>query len=289
MSKQVSQSLFQSTILSWYRINKRDLPWRKTTDLYRIMVSEVMLQQTQVDRVIDYYQRWLKRFPNAKALAHASNVEVLSYWSGLGYNRRALFLKRAAEEIVKREKEGRTPKTIEELQELPGIGPYAARAIAAFSWDAGVTATDTNIRRIFSRVYFKGAGSIEDITIRIEKETPKQGRVWNNALMDFGAMICTAKDPKCARCPLQTSCSAFKAKKTIYYTRIAPPQSKFVGSKRQYRGAILRLLLKKSMTKRALKNALITELGKKEFIDEVICDMEKEGIISCSSGTITLR
>ncbi|MFA5797162.1 MAG: A/G-specific adenine glycosylase [Candidatus Woesearchaeota archaeon] len=279
---------FKKTIFSWYNSNKRDLSWRKTTDIYKIMVSEVMLQQTQVDRVIAYYNRWLKKFPNAKALAKASNTDVLKYWSGLGYNRRALFLKCAAEELVTREKEKKLPKTIEELQELSGIGPYAARAIAAFSWDKGVTATDTNIRRIFSRYYFKGAGSIESINKKIESETPIHGRIWNNALMDFGAMICTAKNPKCPECPFKKTCSAFKVGKTCEYTRIAPPQSKFEGSKRQYRGAILRLLLKKSMTKTALKNALIKELGEKEFIEEVIGGLEEEGIIQNMRGTYSL-
>lgn len=243
------------------------------------MVSEVMLQQTQVDRVIDYYERWLKRFPNAAALAKASNAEVLRYWSGLGYNRRALFLKRAAEELVNKEKESHLPRTIEELQELSGIGPYAARAIAAFSWDAGVTATDTNIRRIFSRYYFKGAGSITSINNKIESETPTHGRVWNNALMDFGSLICTAKNPKCHECQFRKTCSAFEAGKTGRYTRIAPPQSKFEGSKRQYRGAILRILLKKPMTKKTLTAALIKELGDREFIEEVIGDMVGEELI----------
>jgi A/G-specific adenine glycosylase len=267
---------FQKSILSWYKEHKRDLPWRKTTDMYKILVSEIMLQQTQVDRVIPYYNKFLKKFPTATSLANAQPRDLLIEWSGLGYNRRAFFLQKAAWGLSKN-----TPQTIDELRSLPGIGHYTANAVAAFSWDKGVTAIDTNIRRIFSRYFFDGEGTIESINKKIIEETPDKGREWNNALMDVGSMICTATKPKCEQCPFNKGCEAYKNGNQDNYFRIAPPQPRFHGSKRQYRGAILKVLLKKSMNEKELLKTLKEQALKnnKKFITDVLSDLMKEHII----------
>ena len=227
--------LLQDDVLSWYAANKRDLPWRKTTDVYEILVSEIMLQQTQVDRVIPKYLAFLKQFPTARHLAKAPTADVITAWAGLGYNRRAINLQKAAQQLV-----GGIP---DDLTELAGVGPYTANAVRCFALQQDVPVVDTNIRRIFSRAFFAGKGTAEEIDATVAQAVPaKRGVAWNNALMDFGSMLCTANSPKCSACPLQKSCTAFKAGTQDTYFRIAPPQKKFEGSRRQYRGKILQFL-----------------------------------------------
>lgn len=189
-------------LLSWYaKYGRASLPWRKTRDPYRILVSEFMLQQTQVDRVLPKYRAFLKRFPNIRALAAASLADVIREWKGLGYNSRALRLKRIAEEAVKKFG-GKVPRDLESLRGLKGIGPYTAAALRAFAFDEDDAAVDTNVRRVLQR-----------LTLRdVEPQAlvpPGRGHDWNSALMDFGATICTARAPKCAVCPLKTLCRSF--------------------------------------------------------------------------------
>ena len=143
-----ARETLQNELLAWFAENGRDLPWRRTRDPYAILVSEVMLQQTQVARVLERYPQWLERWPTAAALAAAPAADVLRAWSGLGYNRRALNLQNAARRVVEL---GEFPRAIDELERLPGIGPYTARAIACFAFDAQVTALDTNVRRVLER------------------------------------------------------------------------------------------------------------------------------------------
>jgi A/G-specific adenine glycosylase len=227
--------LLNDKILSWYAEHKRDLPWRKTKDVYEILVSEIMLQQTQVDRVIPKYVAFLQQFPTAKHLAKAAPGAVITAWAGLGYNRRAVNLQKAAQQLV----EG----VPDDLTELAGVGPYTANAVRCFALQQDVPVVDTNIRRIFSRLFFAGKGTAAEIDAMVAKAVPAgRGVAWNNALMDFGSMLCAANSPKCGACPLQKSCTALKAGAQNDYFRIAPPQSKFEGSRRQYRGKILQIL-----------------------------------------------
>ncbi|HSU72912.1 MAG TPA: A/G-specific adenine glycosylase, partial [Candidatus Binatia bacterium] len=225
---------------------------------------EIMLQQTQVERVVPKYLAFLKRFPTPRHLAEAETGAVLRLWSGLGYNRRAVNLKQAAEIIAQR-------GYPDDLSELPGIGPYTSAAVQAFAFNRDVPVVDTNIRRIFSRYFFAGKGTQERIDAKVAEQVPAgRSRIWNNALMDFGSMLCTASSPACASCPLKRSCAAFK-KGTVAYLRIAPPQKKFEGSRRQTRGAILRLLLVSSLTEQELADKLGKNVAAtRDIVDELV-------------------
>jgi A/G-specific adenine glycosylase len=192
----------QRRLLSWYAKNGRaSLPWRKTRDPYRILVSEFMLQQTQVDRVLPKYRAFVKRFPTVRALAAASVADVIREWQGLGYNSRALRLKRIAEEVVA-QFGGAVPRDLESLRGLKGIGPYTAAALRAFAFELDDAAVDTNVRRVVQRLTF-GTRDPQALVPR------GRGHDWNSALMDFGATVCTARAPKCSTCPLKVVCASF--------------------------------------------------------------------------------
>lgn len=203
---------FRRALLGWWDGNARDLPWRETRDPYRILVSEVMLQQTQVDRVIPYYHRWLAAFPDAHALASAPTAEVIRLWKGLGYNRRAVNLQRAAAAVV--ERGGSFPETVEELRALPGIGPYTAGAIACFAFEQDLPFVDTNMRRVLHRVFVgsdvpdRMATDREIVAIAGGVLPPGDGWRWNQALIEFGALQCTARTPACVVCPAHLFCKA---------------------------------------------------------------------------------
>jgi A/G-specific adenine glycosylase len=192
---------FQEQILSWYDTFKRDLPWRCDPDPYHVLVSEIMLQQTQVDRVIPKYHAFLERFPTLTSLADASTADVLRQWQGLGYNRRALNLKRLAEVVV-REHGGALPASVEELERLPGIGKYTARAVASFAFGVQVPVVDTNVRRVLGA--FAGRELSERETWGLAERLLPAGRAadWNQALMDYGALVQRAT-PKRTRRPAQ--------------------------------------------------------------------------------------
>jgi A/G-specific adenine glycosylase len=179
---------FQRQILDWYNTFRRDLPWRDDPDPYHVLVSEIMLQQTQVDRVIPKYHAFLERFPTLHALAGAPTADVIREWQGLGYNRRALNLKRLAEVVV-REHGGELPRTVEGLERLPGIGKYTARAVASFAFGMQVPVVDTNVRRVLSA--FAGRELSERETWDLAQRMLPEGRAadWNQALMDYGALV----------------------------------------------------------------------------------------------------
>lgn len=179
---------FQRHILDWYAAFGRKLPWRGDPDPYHILVSEVMLQQTGVARVLDRYPEFLQRFPTIESLAAASRADVISAWQGLGYNRRALNLKRAAEMIV-RDHGGRVPREVAQLETLPGIGPYTARAVASFAFQVQVPVVDTNVRRVLSN--WVGRDLTLGETWDLARRILPQGKAsdWNGALMDYGALV----------------------------------------------------------------------------------------------------
>ncbi len=198
---------FYQLLLRWYDHHGRDLPWRHTHDPYAILVSEMMLQQTQVDRVITYYQRWMKQFPNWKTLSCATNVEILQAWAGLGYNRRALNLRNIAQQIV----DHRLPQNAEEWKAQKGIGDYTAAAICSFSLNQRILPIDTNIRRVLSRVFLgiPYPQLIHDrkIQTHIDDILPQRRRFTDipQALFDLATSICK-KTPNCEQCPLKTTC-----------------------------------------------------------------------------------
>jgi A/G-specific adenine glycosylase len=201
-----------AALLAWFREHGRDLPWRRTRDPYAILVSEVMLQQTQAERVVPRYLAWLERWPTAAALAAAPLGDVIRRWQGLGYNRRAVSLHRAARRIA----ENGWP---EDLTELPGVGRYTADAIAAFALGAPVLAEDTNVRRVQERTG--------------HRFTPECGQ----ALMDLGATICLARVPRCGACPLAAECPS-RGRRYEPLRR----QGRFEGSFRQRRARVLRVV-----------------------------------------------
>ena len=224
----------QLALIEWYRENARDLPWRRTRDPYRIMVSEIMLQQTQVDRVIPKYHAFLELFPTLEALADAPVSEVIRAWAGLGYNRRALNLQRAARAVVA-EHGGEMPRTVAELRALPGIGPYTAGAIACFAFEQYVGFADTNIRRVLHRVLYgpelpQHAATPREIEQIAEISVPEgEGYIWNQALMELGALICRARSTDCESCPLARWCLA----RPVIQELLAAEQSTRVQRRRQ--------------------------------------------------------
>jgi A/G-specific adenine glycosylase len=211
-------------LLGWFAGSARDLPWRTTRDPYAILVSEVMLQQTQVARVLERYGPWLERWPTTAALAAAPAADVLRAWSGLGYNRRALNLQRAARRV---EELGAFPRDVGGLEQLPGVGPYTARAIACFAFDAQVTALDVNVRRVLER------------SLGTADVPPPPGRAWdwNQALFDLGAQVCLARIPRCESCPLAPLCPS----RGLTFAPLRR-QGRFEGSRRQRRAELVREL-----------------------------------------------
>lgn len=257
---------FRNIVWKYYAEHGRHtLPWRKTHDPYKILVSETMLQQTQVERVIPYFKAWVKKYPNLNALAAAPLADVLRQWQGLGYNRRAKMLHEAAKAVV-RDHSGRMPKTIEELEELPGVGPYTARAVAAFAYNQDVVFIETNLRTAIIHHFFSDRSGIPDneVLAILEKVkprwTPEQGpREWYSALMDYGSH-------------LKRSGVRINAKSKGY-----AKQGAFEGSGRQARGVILRKLAAGPEGKMKLMKLLPPE--RKEQLEEQLQKLIHEGMI----------
>jgi A/G-specific adenine glycosylase len=188
----------------------RDMPWRRTADPYAIWVSEVMLQQTRVDAVIPYYERWLQRFPDVDTLADADDTDVLRAWEGLGYYSRARNLKAAARTVRERH-HGRIPDTAEALRDLPGIGDYTAGAVASIAYNRRVPAVDGNARRVFSRLLDLEQPTFKQLQPLVQQFVPAhRPGDFNQAVMELGSTICTPRNPRCLDCPVRTACSAYE-------------------------------------------------------------------------------
>lgn len=232
---------FRDRVLAYYaKEGRTHLPWRKTKDPYRILVSEIMLQQTQVDRVIPYYERFLETFPTVADLARAPLATVLRHWQGLGYNRRAKMLHEAAKMIVASYQE-KVPRDVETLESLPGIGPYTARAVAAFAYNQDVVFVETNLRTAVLHHFFTDQEKVHDneILLVLKKAYPEgQSRRWYAALMDYGAHL--------KRSGVKTNVRSAHYKK----------QSGFKGSAREVRGAIIKALAKEDRSARYLSGIL---------------------------------
>lgn len=252
---------FENTVLTHYAKHRRNtLPWRKTSDPYKILVSEIMLQQTQVERVIPYYKNFLKKFPNVEALAKSKLVEVLTLWSGLGYNRRAKYLRDAAQMVIE-DHHGIFPKSYEELRKLPGVGDYTARAVRVFAFSEPDILIETNIRTVFTHHFFSGKRVVHDKELlplllkAAENQDPKE---WHWALMDYGSY-------------LKKSGVRLNSKSTTY-----TKQSKFTGSNRQLRGRLIRRLMNGPITRTSFKT-----IDAKNFhaISTALSAMENEGLV----------
>ncbi len=203
-------------LLQWFRKTKRDLPWRKTYQPYHVWISEIMLQQTQMDRGVDYFLRWIKRFPDVTAVAEAKEQEILKLWEGLGYYARARNLHRAAK-IMVAEYGGEVVCEYATLLKLPGIGPYTAAAIASVAGNHDIATIDANVNRVYTRL-FNIAEPLKERTCkeRIARIAntllpPGRARAYNQAIMDFGGLVCTPKAPHCKICPLCNACLALRA------------------------------------------------------------------------------
>lgn len=255
---------FRKTVYDYYAKNKRTLPWRKTKNPYFIMVSEVMLQQTQVDRVAPKFENFTTIFPTVESLAKAPFQKVLQHWQGLGYNRRALMLHKAAKEIVTHHA-GVLPKNKEELETLSGIGPYTAGAICAFAYHQPVVMIETNIRTVFIHHFFKDKETIFDKEIMplIEKTLDvKNPRKWYSALMDYGTHLKkTEKNP---------------SRKSLHHTKQKP----FKGSDREIRGAIIRTLTQKTLTKQQLFKNLKKYSSDNNRVSTILEKLLEEKMIS---------
>ena len=202
---------FRRRLLHWFRRHGRDLPWRRTRDPWAILVSEFMLQQTQVSRVEEYWPRFLARFPTVHALAGATAGVVRESWEGLGYYRRAAHLHQLAQVIVSRH-DGRIPDQPEELRQLPGVGPYTAGAVASFAYEHAAPAIDTNVARVLRRAFHplaRGAAGQRALLRTAQALLPRRGpSAWsfNQAIMELGALVCTARVARCEVCPVKGAC-----------------------------------------------------------------------------------
>lgn len=269
--KETAQS-FRRRVLEYHRLyGRHDLPWRTTTDPYAILVSEVMLQQTQVERVRPYFERWMRRFPDIETLAHASLTDVLKVWQGLGYNRRGKKLWECAR-AIRREYGGRVPRDYDVLVTLPAIGPYTAGAIRAFAFNKPGVFIETNIRAVLIHHFFPRTKKVPDAKLvsileKITKEV-KGPRKWYWALMDYGVLI-KKKYPNPAR-------------RSVHYAR----QSKFEGSLRQMRGAIVRQLLEGPLTHDEL---LKMNTARSDHVERALESLRADGMIRKWQGTWRFR
>ncbi len=252
---------FRNKVYNYFGKHGRSLPWRRTRNPYRVLVSEIMLQQTQVDRVIDKYREFLAVFPDFSSLAKAPHQKLLRIWSGMGYNRRALALKALAQKVVA-EHRGKLPAEMEKLLTLPGIGKYTAGAVSAFAFNKPVVFMDTNIRRVFIHEFFHDRKTIrdEEIIPLVELTTDAVNpRRWYNALMDYGTML--------KRKHVNPN------RKSAHYTRQGP----FENSNRQVRGKILKVLVEASPLSGP---QIVKKVGMDaERVKKNLADLEKEGFI----------
>jgi len=245
----------QARLLDWYAVNARDLPWRRTRDPYAILVAEVMLQQTQVDRVLPKWSAWLERFPTPLDLARASRADAIRAWQGLGYNLRAVRLHAIASQVVA-EHAGGLPSSVAGLLTLKGIGRYTAGAVACFAFEQPVAMVDTNIRRVLSRVFDVDPGAVDALADSVVP--PRAAYAWNQALMDLGATVCRAQRPMCLLCPLVAQCGGPRLPE-----RAPKPAASadFRGSQRYYRGRVVDFLTRLPLGDRVSVDQLATHAG----------------------------
>lgn len=272
--------------MRWYRAaGRHQLPWRLTRDSYAVLVSEVMLQQTQVDRVRPYYEAWLSRWPDFAALAAAPVSEVIRAWRGLGYNRRALNLHRLAVAVTERH-QGNLPLEPNALLSLPGVGPYTASAVRCFAREEHVTVADTNIARVASRALL-GAASQREVTPRSVSEAlsallpAHNARDHNLALMDLGATICHARTPECGICPLASQC-AWRLAGHPVAKALRPPAPRFETTARYARGRIINALRESPLTTEELTAMLPN--AHQPHLTHYLAALQQEGLITNPAG-----
>lgn len=262
---------FQNFIWKFYLRQGRNFPWRESTDPYQIVVSEIMLQQTQVQRVVAKYQAFTSRWIDFMSLATASTAEVLKAWQGLGYNRRALALKKLSC-IVSEQYRGQLPSDVKELEKLPGLGPATARSVATFAFNLPTVFIETNIRRVFIDYFFTDSEAVDDrqilplVAATLDEREPRQ---WYWALMDYGAYLARAKpNPN---------------RRSRHYSR----QSPFEGSRRQLRGAVLRSLV--ALPVQTASHLAMSLTIPPEQVEQVLKELVSEGFISATANGFRLK
>ncbi|PZR63950.1 MAG: A/G-specific adenine glycosylase [Chloroflexi bacterium] len=275
-------------ILRWYRGDHRDFPWRASTDPYPVLVSEVMLQQTQASRVIARFPRFVHRFPSAAALARATEADVLVEWSGLGYNRRALSLRQAAPSVNR----NGWPRDVPGLERLPGIGPYTARAIASLAFGAQVGVVDTNVRRWLIRRFPPGGTALQALADALAV-SGRPTTDWTHASMEFGARVCTARRPHCESCPLRRGCPSLEAPARVPVRK----QPSFAGSSRALRGAVVRAVAAATHADRGARqrrpgltaSALASRTGHPvDSVASVLPSLVRDGLVHVAGARIRL-
>jgi A/G-specific adenine glycosylase len=262
-------------LLPWYAASGRRLPWRRTHDPYAILVSEVMLQQTQVSRVLPAYASFLGRFPTLRALARAPLSDALRQWSGLGYNRRARDLHRIARLFP-----SGLPVEVKALDALPGIGAYTAGAVACFAYGSRTAFADTNIQRVLGRIVL-GRVATEREAVALDSElAPRDARPWHHALMDLGATVCVARTPRCDVCPVASRCVS---RGTDGAAVAKPRQTAFATSDRRVRGRIIASLREGDMTVTSLRRVV----GDAR-VDRLVMTLAEEGLVERRGSRVGL-
>jgi A/G-specific adenine glycosylase len=291
----ILKARINTALLRWYRNNARKLPWRGERDPYRILLSEVMLQQTQVARVLEKYPLFLDRFPTLRRLARARISAVIKAWRGMGYNHRALRLQKLAG-IVVNDFNSKLPENISELASLPGVGRYTAHALACFAFGKSVAVVDTNVARVLNRLYLRAnprTSSRNAYVWRLaERHLPRRNaHDWNQALMDLGATTCTAAKPRCIVCPLSELCpSAHKVPLAKNHVRRLEPGRNGIPN-RIYRGRIVEVLrnlrpgsaIASSVLARAVKADLTTR--DRRWFEALLRSLEQDGLVRRRGGT----
>ena len=280
----------RAALVEWYETDHREYPWRQTEDPYEILVSEVMSQQTQLDRVVAAWNDFLDEWPTVEALAAADRADVVGFWTdhSLGYNNRAKYLHEAATEVLD-EHDGEFPETPEGLQELMGVGPYTANAVASFAFNNGDAVVDTNVKRVLYRAFDVPDDDDAFAAVASELMPDGQSRVWNNAIMELGGVAC-GKTPRCdeAGCPWRAWCHAYET--GDFTAPDVPTQPEFEGSRRQMRGRVVATL-------REFDELTLDELGPRvrvdytpdgeygrEWLRGLLDDLEADGLVERDEG-----
>ena len=278
----------QSAVLDWYASNARDLAFRRSNDPWSVLLSEVIAQQTQARRAAEAWERLIAEFPTPGAMAAASPATVIRSWRGLGYNRRALGLHRAATVIVERHG-GRVPDTLEELEALPGVGPYTARAVLSIAFERPVAALDTNIRRVVSRAFLGETPAPRSFQAVADGFVPAGAEAtWTHALMDVGAAFCRPREPRCVACPLRTWCRFVATDATVSPRRRPTPAPRtaprFESTTRWLRGRILdRLRDAPDGTSVVFEEAIGHHSA--ASVHRALAAMARDGVIELAEGT----
>ncbi|WP_435175042.1 A/G-specific adenine glycosylase [Halorussus sp. AFM4] len=275
----------REALVSWYEADHREFPWRETDDAYEILVSEVMSQQTQLGRVVEAWEAFLDRWPTPEALADADRADVVGFWTdhSLGYNNRAKYLHEAAQQVVT-EYDGDFPTTPDELQELMGVGPYTANAVASFAFNDGDAVVDTNVKRVLYRAFDVPDDDAAFEAAAREAMPDGESRVWNNAIMELGGVACE-QTPKCdaAGCPWREWCTAYET--GDFTAPDVPTQPSFEGSRRQFRGRVVSTLkeydelpLSKLGPRIRVDYAPDGEHGR-EWLEGLLSDLADDGLV----------